>query len=62
VLDWLKASKRDGQLVPSWIVISSLSEDQVVNLLGPLQGPFLPKPFDPWRLVQMLEEQLGKSG
>jgi DNA-binding response OmpR family regulator len=60
VLDWLKANIPAGQLVPFWIVTSTMHEDEVVKALGPLQGPFLPKPFDPWRLIELLEERLGR--
>jgi DNA-binding response OmpR family regulator len=45
---------------PPWIVMSALDEDEAVRRYGPLQGPFLPKPFDPWDLVRLLDRLLGK--
>jgi DNA-binding response OmpR family regulator len=57
-LEWLIRRRDDGHQLPVWIVTSSLDENEVVSVLGPLRGPFLPKPFDPWRLVGMLEELL----
>jgi DNA-binding response OmpR family regulator len=44
---------------PVWIVMSALDEEEAVRRYGPLQGPFLPKPFDPWDLVRLLDRLLG---
>jgi hypothetical protein len=32
-----------------------------VRRYGPLQGPFLPKPFDPWDLIRLLDHLLGNG-
>jgi two-component system KDP operon response regulator KdpE len=44
---------------PVWVVMSALDEDEAVRRYGPLQGPFLPKPFDPWDLIRLLDRLLG---
>jgi len=44
---------------PVWVVMSALDEDEAVRRYGPLRGPFLPKPFDPWELIRLLNRLLG---
>jgi DNA-binding response OmpR family regulator len=46
---------------PVWVVTSALDEDEAVRRYGPLQGPFLPKPFDPWDLIRLLDRLLGNG-
>jgi len=46
---------------PPWVVMSALDEDEAVRRYGPLRGPFLPKPFDPWDLIRLLNRLTGKS-
>jgi DNA-binding response OmpR family regulator len=46
---------------PAWVVMSALDEDEAVRRYGPLQGPFLPKPFDPWDLIRLLDHLLGNG-
>ena len=55
VLHRLQAAGR----CPVWVVMSALDEDEAVRRFGPLQGPFLPKPFDPWDLIHLLDRLLG---
>ena len=33
-----------------------IDEDEAVRRHGPLKGPFIPKPFDPWDLIGKLEQ------
>jgi len=42
--------------LPVWVIISALDEDEAIRRHGPLKGPFLPKPFDPWDLIRKLEQ------
>lgn len=58
VLGKLHSVPRD--CFPVWVVISALDEDEVVRRYGSIGGPFLPKPFDPLRLVDLLEEQIER--
>jgi len=44
---------------PPWVVMSALDEDEATRRFGPLRGPFLPKPFDPIDLVELLDSLLG---
>lgn len=44
---------------PVWVVMSAFDEDEAVRRYGPLRGPFLPKPFDPWDLISLLDRLLG---
>ncbi len=46
---------------PAWVVMSALDEDEAVRRYGPLRGPFLPKPFDPWDLIRLLDHLLGNG-
>jgi DNA-binding response OmpR family regulator len=55
VLHRLQAS-RDGY--PVWLIVSALDEDEATRRYGPLNGIFVPKPFDPWELIRRLEELL----
>jgi DNA-binding response OmpR family regulator len=57
VLRRLQASSR----FPVWIVMSALDEYEATRRFGPLKGPFLPKPFDPWDLTRLLDRLLGKG-
>jgi two-component system OmpR family response regulator len=43
---------------PVWVAMSALDEDEVTRRFGPLQGPFLAKPFDPWDLISLLDNLL----
>ena len=44
---------------PVWVAMSALDEDEVTKRFGPIQGPFLAKPFDPWDLISLLDNLLG---
>ena len=46
---------------PVWVVMSALDEDEATRRYGPLQGPFLPKPFDPMELVCLLDRLLEEG-
>jgi len=59
VLDWLRCSCRETVGSPVWVVISALDQDEATKRYGCLGSHFLPKPFDPWRLVAMLNELLS---
>ncbi len=43
---------------PVWVVMSALDEEEARRRYGPLQGPFLPKPFDPLELAGLLDRLL----
>jgi DNA-binding response OmpR family regulator len=47
---------------PVWVVISSLDREEATRRYGPLGSRFLPKPFDPWDLVKVLEDLLSARG
>jgi len=49
---------RDGY--PAWLIVSALDEDEAIRRYGPLKGIFIPKPFDPWELVQKLNDLLSR--
>ena len=57
VLEELQSVNRGS--LPVWVVMSALDEDEATQRYGPLRGPFLPKPFDPWQLNSMLRGMLG---
>jgi len=46
---------------PVWVVMSALDEDEATRRFGPLQGPFLAKPFDPYELVDTLTGLLSDA-
>ena len=46
---------------PVWVVMSALDEDEATRRFGPLQGPFLAKPFDPHELVDTLTGLLSDA-
>jgi two-component system KDP operon response regulator KdpE len=57
--DVLRRLQRGGPgCSPVWVATSALDREEVERRYGPLNGPFLPKPFDPWELVRTLEELL----
>lgn len=58
VLHRLQAAGRH----PVWVAMSALDEDEADKRFGPLQGPFLAKPFDPWDLIGLLDRLLGEDG
>ena len=43
---------------PVWIAMSALDEYEAIRRFGPLKGPFLAKPFDPWDLTRLLDRLL----
>ncbi len=51
-----------GGAHPVWVAMSALDEDEAVRRYGPLQGPFLAKPFDPWDLIGLLDRLLAEDG
>jgi DNA-binding response OmpR family regulator len=57
VLRRLQVAGRD----PVWVVMSALDEDEATRRYGRLQGPFLPKPFDPFDLVRLLNQLLAEG-
>ncbi len=44
---------------PAWLVVSAQDIGEVAEKYGPLGERFVPKPFDPWDLVQKLGELLN---
>jgi DNA-binding response OmpR family regulator len=46
---------------PVWVVMSALDEDEATRRFGPLQGPFLAKPFNPCDLVDTLTGLLSDA-
>ncbi len=46
---------------PVWIAMSALDEDEAARRYGPLQGPFLAKPFNPWDLIGLLDSLLAND-
>lgn len=45
---------------PAWVVISALDRQEVVSRYGPIGGPFMAKPFNPWDLVGLIESLLAE--
>jgi two-component system, OmpR family, response regulator RegX3 len=62
VLERLRELEGENHSGPDWMVISALDREDVVRLCGPLGYRFLPKPFDPWELVNRLEAMLSAKG
>jgi CheY-like chemotaxis protein len=58
VLNRLRQLEQREGPSPVWIVISALDRRDVARQYGPSIPYFLPKPFDPWDLVKLLEELL----
>jgi DNA-binding response OmpR family regulator len=50
-----------GGCRPPWVAMSALDEDEAIRRYGPLRGPFLPKPFNPMELVELLDDLLGRG-
>lgn len=59
VLEWLRQKSRQGSARLSWVVTSALPHEEAARRYGTLGGPFLPKPFDPWDLINRLEGLTG---
>ena len=55
VLEWLRHRDRFGASSLPWVVISAMDHQETVERYGPMDGHFIPKPFDPWELVRTLE-------
>ena len=62
VLAWLRNAAQQKTGSPVWIVVSAMDLREAVKGYGPLGEHFLPKPFDPWDLVQLLERLLSADG
>jgi DNA-binding response OmpR family regulator len=60
VLDWLLHRIGAGKGKPVWIVVSALDLDEAKKRYGCLGEHFIPKPFDPWKLVELIEALLEK--
>ncbi len=58
VLEWLHRRSLQENGRPVWVVVSALDRDQATKQYGALGQHFLPKPFDPWDLVELLERLL----
>ena len=59
VCNRLRQMEQEGDKFPVWVVISALDPDEVTRQYGPLDCPLLPKPFNPWDLIRMLESLLS---
>jgi len=57
-LDFLRRSEGRSD-TPVWVVISALDQEEAIKRFGPLGSHFLAKPFDPWRLVAILNALLS---
>ena len=58
VLDWLHHRADAGNGRPVWVVVSALDQDEAMQRYGSLGRHFIPKPFDPWKLVELIENLL----
>ncbi len=61
VLMALRDHNRTGPGRPVWVVITAQDRDEVAKKFGPLGEHFLPKPFDPWDLVRLLQKLMAKG-
>ena len=55
VLDRLREAGEPPRKPIPWVVVSAQDFERVTALYGPIGDRFLAKPFDPWRLVDMLQ-------
>ncbi len=53
--DVLRRLQSMGHRLP-WIVMSAIDEREAIERFGPMQGPFIAKPFDLWDLIRTLDE------
>ena len=60
ILSRLREADRQGSLALPWVVLSAQDLDELTALYGPVGEKFLSKPFDPWRLVEILREAMGQ--
>ncbi|MDA0734558.1 MAG: response regulator [Chloroflexi bacterium] len=60
VLDWLHHRADAGEGRPVWVVVSALDQDEAMKRYGSLGPHFIAKPFDPWKLVELIENLLEK--
>lgn len=58
VLDRLRNVAPGTAPCPAWVVISAMEWEDVLRLYDVPPASFLPKPFDPWRLIGMLNQML----
>ena len=61
VLDWLRQKSPTDHGKPVWVVVSALDQDEAAKKYGSLGHHFIPKPFDPWSLVELLESLLQEA-
>lgn len=57
----LKRLQRQPDRTPVWVCISSLDQEDAASEHGPLGIHFLGKPFDPWKLVNILTDMLSEA-
>ncbi|MBC8281880.1 MAG: response regulator [Chloroflexi bacterium] len=57
----LKRLQSQLDCTPVWVCISSLDQQDAASEHGPLGEHFLGKPFDPWKLVNILTDMLSKA-
>ena len=60
VLSQLRESEPQGSSSLPWVVLSAQDLEELTALYGSVGGRFLSKPFDPWHLVQILREEIGR--
>ena len=60
VLQWLQLHEGQPE-APVWLVMSSLDRQEAVREFGPLGDNFVAKPFDPWKLVDLLKGLLHRA-
>jgi two-component system KDP operon response regulator KdpE len=61
VLQWLRESDARIESGPVWVVITAMDRGEVVKKYGPLGRHFVPKPFNPWMLVDTLSQSLNRE-
>ena len=55
VLDRLREAPESPRMHIRWVVVSGQDAEHVAALYGPIGDHFIAKPFDPWDLVDILE-------
>jgi CheY-like chemotaxis protein len=57
----LNRLRQNSSRSPVWLAMSAIDHQEAIERFGPLDGHFLAKPFDPWNLVEMLQEMLASQ-
>ena len=58
---WMSRGRPASRQGTTWVVMSALDRGEATQQYGPMGNRFVAKPFDPWDVVRLLNQQRAQG-